>query len=169
MRLELDEELLNAVLNGTERGLEMTGLRPPAVGASRFTSAQRPIAVLVGLVGRNSGSVTLNMSERAMLFIAGKLLGEEQLDPNENNLDAIMEIGNQVAGSIKENLKDTSFDVQVISVPSLILGASYSVHYARGLSTLSVDFELSEIPITFYQDRVFTVTVSLMRRVGTIG
>jgi len=168
MKLELDEELLAAVLDGTERGLQMTGLRPPAIGASRFTTGQRPIAVLVGLVGRNSGSVTLSMSERAMLFIAGKLLGEDQVAPNEANLDAIMEIGNQVAGSIKENLGNTSFDVQVISVPSLILGASYSVHYARGLSTLSVDFELSEIPITFYQDRIFTVTVSLMRRVGTI-
>jgi CheY-specific phosphatase CheX len=168
MKLELDEELLNAVLQGTERGLGMTGLRPAAIGASRFTTGQRPVAVLVGLVGRNSGSVTISMSERAMLFVAGRLLGEEQPTPSDATLDAIMEIGNQVAGSIKENLKDTSFDVQVISVPSLILGASYSVRFARGLSTLSVDFEIGEIPITFYQDRVFTVTISLMRKVGTI-
>lgn len=168
MELELDQELLAAVLAGTERGLEMTGLNPPAVGASKFAGAMRPIAVLVGLVGRNNGNVTLNMSEKAMLFIAGRFLGEEQKEANEDNLDAIMEIGNQVSGSIKDKLTATAYDVQVISVPSLILGASYTVHYARGLTTLSVDFELTELPITYYRDRIISVTVSLMRRVGTI-
>jgi CheY-specific phosphatase CheX len=169
MKLELDQELLMSILAGTQRGLQMTELNPPAVGASKFASAMKPIAVIVGLVGRNSGSVTINMSEKAMLFIAGRLLGEEQKEPNEDNLDAIMEIGNQVSGSIKDKLMSTSYDVQVISVPSLILGASYTVHYARGLTTLSVDFELTELPITYYKDRIISVTVSLMRRVGTIS
>jgi CheY-specific phosphatase CheX len=167
MKLELDEMLLDAVLKGTTLGLQMTGLNPPAVGASRLFNAIRPIAVIVGMVGRNNGTVTLNLTERTMLYLTGKLLGEEQKAPNEDNLDAIMEIGNMVAGHIKDNLKGSAFEVHAISVPSLILGASYTVHYSRGLSTLSVDFELQEIPVTYYLDRVFSVSISLMRKMGS--
>jgi CheY-specific phosphatase CheX len=166
MKLELDERLLEAVLKGTALGLQMTGLNPPAVGASRLFNAIRPIAVIVGMVGRNNGTVTLNLTERTMLYLTGKLLGEEQKGPTEDNLDAIMEIGNMIASHIKDNLRGSAFDVQAISVPSLILGASYTVHYSRGLSTLSVDFELQEIPVTYYLDRVFSVTISLMQKMG---
>jgi CheY-specific phosphatase CheX len=167
MKLELDEVLLDAVLKGTTLGLQMTGLNPPAVGASRLFNAIRPIAVIVGMVGRNNGTVTLNLTERTMLYITGKLLGEEQKAPSEDNLDAIMEIGNMVASHIKDHLKGSAFEISAISVPSLILGASYTVHYSRGLSTLSVDFELQEIPVTYYLDRVFSVTISLMRKMGS--
>jgi CheY-specific phosphatase CheX len=167
MKLELDDTLLDAILNGTRRGLEMTGVTPPAVGASRLFSAMRPIAVLVGLVGRSNGTVTLNLTERAMLFLTGQLIGEEQTAPNEDNLDAIMEIGNMITGQIKDHLHGTAYDVTSISVPSLILGANYTVHYARGLSTLSVDFELDAIPVTYYMDRIFSVTVSLLRKLGS--
>ena len=50
---------------------------------------------------------------------------------------------------------------------ALSAGASYTVHYPRGLTTLSVDFELTDLPITYYKDRIISVTVSSMRRVGS--
>ncbi len=166
MKLEVDEGLLDAVLHGTERGLEMTGLCPPAVGASKLFSADRPLAVMVGLVGRDSGSVTLNLSERAMLVLSGKLLGEEQREVNDDNLDAIMEIGNMIAGCAKDRLNERGCEVQAISVPSLILGASYDVYYARGIRTVSVQFEIDAIPVAYHRDRIFSTTVSLLRRLG---
>jgi CheY-specific phosphatase CheX len=162
--LQVDDTLLEAVVRGTLRGLEMANVQPPPVGASRFFNATRPISVMVGLTGPCNGQLTLNFSERSMLFLAGKLLMEELGELNEEAVDSIMEIGNLVAGSVKEELVGTPYETESISVPSLILGASYSVHYARGLSTVSVEFELEELPLALHRDRFFSTSLSLLRR-----
>ncbi|MFT4541252.1 MAG: CheY-specific phosphatase CheX [Planctomycetota bacterium] len=144
----------------------MAGVKPPPVGATRFYSTHRDISVIVGLCGQQSGSMTLNISTAAMLYLTGKLLFEEQTEVSEENFDAICEIGNMIAGCTKEALSENGFNVTNISVPSLILGANYSVYYTRGVETVSVEFELEEIPVTFQQDRFFSATVSLLRQVA---
>ena len=165
--LILDQSLLDAIIRGTHDGLSMTSLAPPAVGASKIFTATNSIAVIVGLVGRCNGTMTLTMSERAMLLMAGRLMCEEQTEVSEDSFDAIMEVGNMIAGCLKETLSDsTEFSITNISVPSLILGASYNVYYTRGVNTASVTFELEEVPYTFQADRFFSTTVSLMRQVA---
>jgi CheY-specific phosphatase CheX len=159
--LNIDGTLLEATIDGTLQGLEMTGIQPAPVGATRFFSTRQPIAVMVGLVGKASGNVTINLSERAMLKLAGALMGEEPATPTEDTFDGIMEIGNIVAGGIKEKLLGSDYEVERISVPSLVLGASYEVHYTRGINIVSVEFELEEIPLVYHRDRFFSSTISL--------
>jgi CheY-specific phosphatase CheX len=164
--LQVEPTLLQAVIDGTTTGLSMTGLTPPPVGASRFFDSRRTVSVLIGVVGRNNGTVTLNMSERAMLWIAGKMLMEEQTQQSEESIDAILEVGNLIAGGVKDRLIGTPFEADNISVPSMIWGASYNVVYTRGMSTVTVEFELEDMPISLLGDRFFSVTISLMRRVA---
>jgi CheY-specific phosphatase CheX len=76
--LDIDPVLLSAIVKGVVEGLAMTDIVPPPVGASRLVSTSRPIAVVVGMVGRCNGSLTLSFDERTMLFIAGALMGEPQ-------------------------------------------------------------------------------------------
>jgi hypothetical protein len=102
-QLQIDDVLLDAVIRGTKEGLETTGLQPPPVGASRFYTAGRPIAVMVGLVGRTNGTRSISMSERALLHLASKLIGE---------------VGNRIAWRVKECLAGTDFETANISVPS---------------------------------------------------
>ncbi len=78
-----------------------------------------------------------------------------------------MELGNMVAGCIKESLLDTEYGVSQISLPSLIAGSSYSVMYSRGIHTVSVEFEIPDISMVKLKDRFFTTTVSLLRGSGT--
>ena len=122
LKLQVDSTLLEAALSGTEKGLRMTEITPTPVGVSRLVRAVHEISVIVGLVGRNSGSVSLNMSRPLMLLLSSRLLGEEQREVSDDNLDAIMEIGNMVAGSIKESLSSTDYAVSEISLPSLVFG-----------------------------------------------
>jgi CheY-specific phosphatase CheX len=164
--LEVEPVLLHAVIQGVRDGLAMTGLTPPHVGASKLFGSSRSIAVIVGLCGRSNGTLTLNMTERGMLHLAGSLIGEEQKAIDEQNLDAIGEVGNMVAGCVKDALMGTEFELTNISVPSLILGASYDFYMTRGFSTVSVEFELEKLPIAYQRDRFFSATVSLLRRVG---
>jgi CheY-specific phosphatase CheX len=96
-----------------------------------------------------------------MLKLSSALIGEEVAQPNDDTFDAIMEIGNIVAGGIKEKLYGSDYEVERISVPSLVLGASYEVHYTRGLQIVSVEFELEAIPIVYHRDRFFSSTLSL--------
>ena len=164
--LKVDPTLLDAVIKGTHVGLQMTGITPPPVGASCFFDSRRTVSIMVGVVGQNNGSCTVNVSEKAMLWLAGKLLFEEQTEVNEESIDAIMEVGNMVAGAIKEELVGTQFEAANISVPSMIWGASYNVVYTRGMSTVTVEFELEDMPLSMLGDRFFTVTLALMKRVA---
>jgi len=164
--IAVNPSLLGSIILGTNQGLEMTGVTPEVVGASRLGQTRREISVLVGLVGDSNGSITINMSQRAMLILAGKLLFEEQTEITEENVDAICEVGNMIAGCAKEHLEDTEYRLSNISVPSMIFGANYSVHFTRGIDTCTVAFELPDMPFAFYDDRIFTVSMSLLRRVG---
>ncbi|GEM_PF-782621 len=166
-KLDLDETLLETIISGTQAGFSMTGLSPRPVGCSRFFSARHDLAVIVGLVGTSSGSMTVNMSEKGMLYISGCLIDEVQSHITEENIDGIMELGNMVAGCIKESLLDTEYGVSQISLPSLIAGSSYSVMYSRGIQTVSVEFEIPDVPVTNLSDRFFTTTVSLLRGSGS--
>lgn len=164
--LQLDPILLEAVIRGTAEGLTMTGLTPPPVGASRFHTVSRPISVMVGMVGKTNGTCAISLSEKAMLHIASQLMGEERREIDVETVDAIGEVANMIAGRVKELLAGTPFEMENISVPSVIMGASYSVHFARGMHVVSVDFELADLPLTDAKDRFFSVTLSLLRRVA---
>ncbi|MCC6408900.1 MAG: chemotaxis protein CheX [Planctomycetes bacterium] len=164
--LLIDDVLLRACVEGTTEGLSMTGIVPPPVGASRLFQATRPISVIVGLVGKNNGSMTLNLSERGMIYMVGKLVGEEPKELDESCFDAISEIGNMVAGRVKDLLAGTSYEMEHISVPSMVLGANYNVYYTRGMSTVSVEFELEDIPVMHHKDRFFSTSISLLQRLG---
>jgi len=101
--LELDPILLAALLEGTAGGLSMSGITPTPIGASKLCSSSHAIAVLVGVCGKSNGTLTLKFSERGMLHIASGLTGETEREISESNLDAIGEIGNMVAGCVKES------------------------------------------------------------------
>lgn len=166
VKLNIDQTLLSTAIQGTIHGLQMTGVEPIPVGASRISRARHGLSVIVGLVGKNSGSMQLNLSEPAMLYLAGQLIDEVQTEVDEENIDAIMEVGNMVGGSIKEFLLDTEYGIDQISLPSMIAGQSYSVMYARGILTASVEFEIAEMPVTSFSDRYFSTTISLLEGSG---
>lgn len=161
--LDIDPRLLSAVISGTVEGLAMTGITPPPVGASRLVSTTRPIAVVVGMVGRSNGSLTLSFDERTMLHIAGALMGEPQTQVDEENLDAIGEVGNMVAGRVKEALSGDDYGLTNISVPSIIMGANYAFYFTRGFNTCSVEFEVPGIAQAYMRDRFFNATISLLK------
>jgi hypothetical protein len=72
-----------------------------------------------------------------------------------------------VAGCAKEALMETDFKVEEISLPSLILGQSFAVVYARGINTVNVEFEIPGLPVSMLNDRFITVGISLLRGSGS--
>ena len=43
------------------------------------------------------------------------------------------------------------------------MGGNYNLYHYKGFTTVSVTFEIEEIPMSRMEDRYFTITVSLMK------
>lgn len=92
------------------------------------------------------------------------MLGERPEEFNEEILDAVGEVGNMITGAFKDALEPTGISIETIACPALVMGPSYEFYYAAGFSTVCVDFEVEEIPVTKVEARFFSVSVSLMKR-----
>ncbi|MBN2799516.1 MAG: chemotaxis protein CheX [Deltaproteobacteria bacterium] len=162
-RLVLDETLMDSVIEGTIKGLEMTGIEPKPIGASSYLSAQRTYSVLVSLYGRRSGTLTLNFTDHAVRFLVAEMLGEDMADElDDESFDALCEIGNIVAGSIKTVLQNSEFQFDNISLPALIVGSNYGLYQLKGITTVAVEFQIEEIGVAHLKDRYFTAAISMM-------
>ncbi len=161
--IAVDATLLEKIIRAGMNGLEMTGIKPCPVGASCLTSAPHDLTVIVSLIGNWNGTMAFNISTYGALFLTGLLLGEEQKELNEDTLDGTGEIGNIIAGSLKDYLEKSEFAFHSISTPSVIMGGNYNIYHYKGFTTVSVTFEIEEIPMCRMEDRYFTVTVSLMK------
>jgi len=164
IRLQIDPVLLDATILSTKEGLQMTGITPIPVGASRFLAGDKEFSVLVSLWGDYAGSMYLNMSRHAAIFLAEKFLGDEFNEVNDDLMDCVCELGNMVAGRFKENLRESEFGLTTISLPALIMGANYNLYHSRGIVTASVTFEIADMPMYRMRDKFFHTSISLMQR-----
>ena len=161
--LKIDQELAGSVIRATTEGLAMTGIEPDAVGASRFSIVPRDISVLVGLHGNRNGNLTLNMSKNTATFIAGRLLMDESMtELDEDAIDGVCEIGNMVAGRMKEILLESNFAFETISLPAIIFGSNYHLYNLKNIVTVSVAFEIPEVSVVNMKDKFFSTTLALM-------
>ena len=161
--LKLDEIMLDRTIRATLEGLEMAGVVPNAVGASRVGTMPREVSVIVSLIGSSNGSLMLKVSKKCAAFLASRLLDEESYEFTDDTLDGICEIGNIIAGSAKRLLLDTEYAFQSISCPALVMGHNYDVHHYQGMTVVAVEFELTELPRIHMNERTFSVSIALMK------
>ncbi len=161
--LQIDEFLVNALVKATRDGLAMAKLKPVPVGVDKYFHSRRAISAVVGFVGSTSGSLMLNTSEEGACLMAGRMVGEEIKELDAQVLDGICEISNIIAGQIKAILSTSEHKFERISIPSVVVGASYFISHYRGLKSLSVEFELPEMPLHPRQDYRFSLSMCLMK------
>ena len=164
--LTIDETLLSCVIQGTAEGLQMAEVEPEAIGASKFNTVDKEISVIVGLHGESrNGNMALNVSRRTAIFLAGKLMGEEIDELDDDAIDALCEIGNMIAGRFKELLVSTPYEFRTISLPAVIFGANYTMYHTKNIISISVMFEINDIPIIHMGDKFFNVSIALLSHV----
>ena len=162
--LKLNDELVDCVIQSTIQGLSMTGIEPDAVGVSRFATVSRRLSVLLGLHGARNGNLTLNVSENTATFLAGRFLGADYAEIDDDVIDAVCELGNIIAGMMKTGLQETPYSFETISLPALIFGSSYDLYHVKNITTVAVTFEINEIPVVRMHDRFFTTTLAILER-----
>ncbi|MEM8866612.1 MAG: chemotaxis protein CheX, partial [Planctomycetota bacterium] len=144
----------------------MCGVTASCVGASRVPSGESgTVTGMIGVHGNVSGFVTVNMSERFARQAVGGLMSEDfGNELTSMVVDGSGELTNMIVGGAKANLSTSEWAFSHITVPSVIVGKGYSIAYARGLEFLSVTFENNDEETVLLEDRLFTVSMSLLRR-----
>jgi len=161
--LQLDERLVLAIVRATRESLNMAGLKPNPTGVSRTISTRRGVSALIGFVGAMSGSLMLNCTDETACFMAGRMLQQEAKEVTHETLDSMGEVVNMIAGQVKSQLSTTELRFDRISVPSVVIGSSYFITHYRGMTTLSVEFELPEMTLGPRQDPFFSVSLCMMK------
>ena len=161
--MPVNNTLLTAALSGVQGAFTMCGLTARCVGASSVPVREGgKVTGMIGVHGKVSGFITLNMTERIAVRAVGGLLQEDFTELNSQVVDATGEITNMVVGGIKSALANTKWAFLQITVPSVIIGQGYSIAYARGLEFLNVIFENDDKEALLLEDRLIQVSISLL-------
>lgn len=164
--LQVNSTLLDAVIKSTDKALQMCEMTARCVGASQVPGQEAGVVTgMIGVHGAVSGFVTLNMSERFAVKAVGRLMQEDfGKELTSMVVDGAGELTNMIVGGAKASLASSDWAFSHITVPSVIVGKGYSIAYARGLEFLSATFEHEDEEAVLLEDRLFTISMSLLRR-----
>ncbi|MFO7767050.1 MAG: chemotaxis protein CheX [Pelovirga sp.] len=97
------------------------------------------ISGIIGLAGNTKGMLAIHMTNEAALAVTAAFLGMEVEEIDEDVRDAIGELANMLAGSIKSILDPGGSDIK-LSMPSAIYGEDYTVDCLAGAHSVTVPF-----------------------------
>lgn len=161
--MPVNNTLLTAVVGAVQGAFTMCGLTARCVGASSVPVREGgKVTGMIGVHGKVSGFITLNLTDRIAVRAVNSLLQEQFTELNAQVVDATGEITNMVVGGIKSALANTKWAFLQITVPSVIVGQGYSIAYARGLEFLNVIFENDDKDALLLEDRLIQVSISLL-------
>jgi chemotaxis protein CheX len=164
LSLPVNPGLTEAVLKSVESALQMCECSARCVGLSCVPGRDQGLVTgMIGVHGRVSGFVTVNMSEPFAVRAVGGLTQETYAKLTPQVIDGLGEITNIIVGGIKSSLGGTPWGFSHITVPSVIIGRGYKIAYARGLEFLCATFEQDAPEIVMLDDRMMHVSMSLLK------
>lgn len=163
--LTVDMMIAEAIRQGVKNAFAMCDLELEPVAVASIPHREPGVVTgMVGVHGKVSGFVILNMSERAATHAVGGLLQDEFNEVTSQVVDGVGEIANILAGGVKMGLNGSPWQFSAITVPSVIIGQSYQIAFARGLNFTSVTFRLPENDkFVLLEDSLVQVSLSLIR------
>ena len=123
--MNLQESIVTTTLDVFSGMLFMTATPQEAVepGMTHLNS----ISGIIGFGGRAKGMLAVHTPEEVAKTITGGFLGVLVEEINDDVNDAIGELANMLAGSVKHSLAENIGGI-ILSVPSVICGDSYTVN-----------------------------------------
>lgn len=162
--ISAEPHLLKALLVSVQNALKMSGMSAQCVGVSRVPHRDGGLVTgLIGVHGKVSGFVTVNMAEKFAIRAVEGLLQDTYGNLTSQVVDGAGEITNIIVGGIKGLLASTPWSFNQITIPSVIVGNNYQIAYARGLEFLCVSFEHLDPEAIMLSDRLMHVSVSLLK------
>ncbi|MCH8840186.1 MAG: chemotaxis protein CheX [Planctomycetes bacterium] len=143
--------------------VQMCNTKIRCVGVSSMPGQESGmITGMIGVHGKVSGFVSVNMSERFAICAVEGLLNEKFGKLSSQVIDGAGELTNIIVGGIKGALANTKWGFSNITVPSVIVGQNFMVAYSKGLEFLTVTFEHDDEDAFLIDDRMVHVSMSLL-------
>jgi len=141
MNVEFINPFLNAILNVLST-MAMTEAKAgkPYIKTSDFAHGE--ITGMIGLAGSIvRGSLAINFSREAILYIAKQMLGEEFTKIDETVQDVVGEITNMVSGGARKTLGEKGYKIES-AIPTMITGMNHIITHKSTGPTIIVPFEI---------------------------
>lgn len=103
------------------------------------TKFQCSVTGMVGLAGTYTGILSIHCPQTFALRIASNMLGMDIDEMCEDVNDAVGEIANMLAGSVKQMLSKGGLDIN-LSIPTVISGEEYTINAISDLDAVVVPF-----------------------------
>lgn len=159
-----DPHLVRALRDAVDGALLMCATQARCVGVSVVPGREvGKITGLIGVHGRVSGFVTVNMAERVAIRAVEGLLQDRFGQLTAQVVDGAGEITNLIVGGIKSQLAGTPWSFSQITIPSVIVGQGYQIAYARGLEFVCLTFEHADEQSLVLDERLLQVSISLLK------
>lgn len=108
------------------------------------------VSGIIGLAGETTGAVVLSFSRETAIKIVSTMEKRTYTALGTEVIDGVGELINIIAGNAKRDLHDFRIE---ISLPGVITGTTYRIHWPEGIPVVSIPFESEAGP--------FSVNVSL--------
>jgi chemotaxis protein CheX len=143
--MSIPERLRHQLIVATEEVFERMVFVPVTVAAGEDGDALGPhrhVVATVGFAGGRSGFVSFHASIDTAKEIAGAMLGMPVDRINGEMPDAIGEVANMIAGSLRTKM--AAFEpAWTITCPSVTVGAEFSTRYPSDVSEARVPFTMN--------------------------
>ena len=108
------------------------------------------VSGIIGLAGETVGAVVLSFSRETAIAVISKMEQTTYTALGGEVIDGVGELVNIIAGNAKKDLLEFRIE---ISLPGVITGNSYRIHWPEGIPVVAVPFDSEVGP--------FSVNVSL--------
>jgi chemotaxis protein CheX len=95
------------------------------------------VSGIIGLAGETTGAVVLSFPRETAIAIVGRLSSKTYKALSNEVLDGVGELVNIIAGNAKKDLEEFRI---VISLPGVIVGSSYRIHWPEGIPVIGIPF-----------------------------
>jgi len=133
----MDVRFINPFLYGTEEVLSKMAAVSPVAGkpfVKTDDTAHGDVSGIIGMTGDAVGSLAITFSEECIIYIAGKMLGENYEDLNREVLDTVGELTNMISGAARKMMEKDHLKV-IAAIPTIVFGKSHTVrHIVKGPS-----------------------------------
>ncbi len=140
-------EFVNPFIEATTNVLGTMAMVQPKVGKPFVKGAQASRGDLTGVIGMTgeklTGTMALVFTEACAMAIASNMLGETYTSLVQDVIDCVGELTNMISGGARGKLGEQGYSFQM-ALPSMITGASHSVHHPANAPVLVIPFSIPE-------------------------
>ncbi len=132
--IEVTQEIFESMIM-----LDVTPEQPLAEHVSKFTCS---VSAMVGFAGFKQGNLVIHAPKEVAIGLTRDFLGMDIDEVNEDVQDAMGELANMIAGSLKPIISNNGKNVE-LSLPSVVYGEEYSMTVVAKADWIIVPFTVS--------------------------